>query len=44
MIATFDYFREDTIAALSTPPGRGAIAVLRISGPSSLSLIQTLSP
>ena len=44
MTATFDYFREDTIAALSTPPGRGAIAVLRISGPASLSLIQALSP
>ncbi|HQO34791.1 MAG TPA: tRNA uridine-5-carboxymethylaminomethyl(34) synthesis GTPase MnmE, partial [bacterium] len=44
MTATFDYFREDTIAALSTPPGRGAIAVLRISGPAALSLTQALSP
>ncbi len=25
--------RNDTIAALSTPPGRGAIAVIRVSGP-----------
>lgn len=28
----------DTIAAISTPPGEGAIAVLRISGPEALSV------
>jgi len=28
--------REDTIAALATPPGEGALAVVRISGPRAL--------
>ena len=28
---------EDTIAAVSTPPGRGGIAVIRISGPRAIS-------
>ncbi|MGB1826531.1 MAG: hypothetical protein ACPHLN_08810, partial [Candidatus Puniceispirillaceae bacterium] len=27
--------RQDTIFALATPPGRSAIAVIRISGPSA---------
>ncbi len=31
---------SDTIAALSTPAGKGALAVLRISGPSSRSLLE----
>jgi tRNA modification GTPase len=35
-----DYFGEDTIVALSTPPGRGAIAVIRMSGSEGLSLIK----
>jgi tRNA modification GTPase len=26
------YFREDTIAALITPPGTGGVAIARISG------------
>ena len=30
----------DTIAALSTPPGRGAIAVLRMSGPAAFEIAQ----
>ncbi len=30
----------DTIVALSTPPGRGALAVIRISGPESSNLAQ----
>lgn len=29
---------EDTIAAISTPPGEGAIAVIRISGPDALAI------
>ena len=29
---------QDTIAALSTPPGRGAISVVRISGPAALEI------
>jgi tRNA modification GTPase len=31
-------FRDDTIAAVSTPPGRGGIGVLRLSGPLSLQI------
>jgi tRNA modification GTPase len=31
--------KDDTIAALSTPPGEGAIAVVRISGPDALSIV-----
>jgi tRNA modification GTPase len=33
---------EDTIIALSTPPGRGAIAVVRMSGSDSLTLLNQL--
>ena len=29
---------EDTIAAISTPPGEGAVAVIRISGPDSITI------
>lgn len=32
----------DTIVALSTPPGRSGIGVIRISGPDSLKILQTL--
>ena len=32
-----------TIVALSTPRGRGAIGVIRFSGPSSLSIVQSLT-
>jgi tRNA modification GTPase len=32
----------DTIVAVSTPPGRSAIAVVRASGPSSLSILQAI--
>jgi tRNA modification GTPase len=31
-------FSDDTIAAISTPPGRGGIGVVRISGPDSLKI------
>ena len=34
--------REDTIVALSTPLGSGAIAVIRLSGPQSLQIINPL--
>jgi tRNA modification GTPase len=30
------YLKEDTIVALSTPSGRGAIAVIRLSGPEAI--------
>lgn len=35
---------EDTIAAIGTAPGRGAIALLRVSGPESLRLVRALCP
>ena len=35
---------EDTISALSTPPGIGGIAVIRISGPESLNIVNKLLP
>ncbi|MGC9472041.1 MAG: tRNA uridine-5-carboxymethylaminomethyl(34) synthesis GTPase MnmE [Bacteroidales bacterium] len=34
--------QQDTICAISTPPGRGAIAVLRISGPKAFPVMDTL--
>lgn len=33
---------DDTIAAIATPAGRGALAVIRISGPAALSIVHTL--
>ena len=35
---------EDTISALSTPPGIGGITVIRISGPESLNIVNKLLP
>ncbi|HEY4062808.1 MAG TPA: tRNA uridine-5-carboxymethylaminomethyl(34) synthesis GTPase MnmE [Puia sp.] len=35
---------EDTIAALATPPGIGAIGVIRVSGPKSFSIVSGLFP
>ncbi|GIX41520.1 MAG: tRNA modification GTPase MnmE [Leptospiraceae bacterium] len=35
-------YNEETIIALSTPAGRGAIAIIRISGPNTLQIIQTI--
>jgi len=34
--------KEDTIVALATPPGMGAISVIRLSGPDSFRLIDTI--
>ena len=34
--------KTDTIVALSTPPGRSGIGVIRISGPDSLQILRTL--
>src|SRR5262249_3924099 len=31
--------RDDTITAVSTPPGRGGIGVVRLSGPDSLEIV-----
>jgi tRNA modification GTPase len=33
---------DDTIAAISTPPGEGAIAVIRISGPQAIAIAEQL--
>ncbi len=35
-------FDQDTIAAISTPPGTGGLAVIRLSGPRSLDAIRPL--
>src|SRR5579871_6295218 len=32
-------FKQDTIAAISTPPGEGGIALIRISGPQALAIV-----
>jgi tRNA modification GTPase len=37
-------FERDTIAAISSPPGSGAIALLRLSGPRSLSIAAAVAP
>jgi tRNA modification GTPase len=34
--------QTDTIVALSTPPGRGGIGIIRLSGPDSLKILRTL--
>ena len=36
--------RHDTIYALSTAPGRSAIAIIRLSGPAALDALQSLRP
>src|SRR6185295_12540548 len=35
-------FSDDTIAAISTPPGRGGIGVVRLSGPASLEIAASI--
>jgi len=35
-------YREDTIAAISTPPGEGGIGIVRISGPDAEGIIQKI--
>lgn len=37
-----DALSNDTIAAVATPPGDGGVAIIRISGKTSLNVIQTL--
>ena len=34
---------QDTIAAIATPPGRGGIGIIRISGPGSLNIARSLT-
>ena len=33
---------EDTIVAAATPPGTGALAVIRLSGPATLQILQSM--
>ena len=35
---------DDTIAAIATPPGIGAIGVLRLSGDKAYDIVQSLFP
>lgn len=35
--------REDTIAAVATPPGRGGVAVVRVSGPDAFAVARALT-
>ncbi|MGI0046539.1 MAG: tRNA uridine-5-carboxymethylaminomethyl(34) synthesis GTPase MnmE, partial [Nitrosotalea sp.] len=35
---------DDTIAAIATPPGIGAIGVLRVSGEQAFEIVQKLFP
>ncbi len=35
-------FNQDTIVALSTPPGQGAIGVIRLSGPQAISIVDAV--
>ncbi|MDE6238103.1 MAG: hypothetical protein K2M45_09600, partial [Muribaculaceae bacterium] len=35
-------FSNDTIVAVSTPPGTGGIAVIRVSGPETLDIVGTV--
>lgn len=44
MVQNRDPLAEDTIAAISTPQGRGAIALVRISGGRALEILRTLAP
>jgi tRNA modification GTPase len=37
------YSKEDTICAVSTPPGKGALAVIRLSGPEALTIASGLT-
>jgi len=35
---------DDTIAAVATPAGRGAVALLRVSGPDALGILRRIAP
>lgn len=38
----FEFANEDTVAAPATPPGQGALAVIRISGPEALAVADSI--
>ena len=37
-------FTDDTIAAIATARGRGAVALLRVSGPQALAVVRRVAP
>ena len=39
---TTGYYTEDTIAAIATPPGKGAIGVIKISGEEALNILRKI--
>ena len=39
----YDMLREDTIAAIATPAGRGGIGIIRVSGPASTAIARRLT-
>ncbi len=41
-MSSFNYFSGDTIAALATPPGVSALAVIRVSGPESIAMVNSI--
>ncbi len=41
-MASLDVKRKDTICALATPPGRSALAVIRVSGPASQRVLEAV--
>ena len=43
-MSSFSPLSADTIAALATPPGRSAVAMLRVSGPDALAVLLRLAP
>jgi len=38
----FKYLNNDTIAAIATPPGKGAIGVIRISGENTIEIVKSI--
>ena len=43
LFATNMIYQNDTIFALSTPPGKSAVALFRFSGPNSYELVKKFS-
>ena len=41
-MSSFNYFSGDTITALATPPGVSALAVIRVSGPQAIDLVNSV--
>ncbi len=44
LTAAHGYLLIDTIAAIATPPGRGGVGIVRISGPKAADIAQQLTP